>query len=164
MYLADYADPQLAGIGKKLKKVFKKIAKPLAHIGAAVFTGGSSLAISASMLKARADRKSAESMNRAQIAAAYPEAGPIARAYQTAPIAPSASPVQTVTQTAPAAAAVAQYLPQPTMPQYQPPTVVTQYMPEARGAQSAGAQPPWLIPAAIAGAVALFALTQRGKS
>lgn len=69
MQLSEY-DGQLDGLaGRKKKRGFKRIGrglkkllKPIAHIGAAVFTGGASLALSASMLRARGERKTAAAM------------------------------------------------------------------------------------------------------
>lgn len=53
MYL--HPDPGLAGFS--LKKLVKKIVKPIAHIGAAVMTGGASLAVSAAMVQKDAQKK-----------------------------------------------------------------------------------------------------------
>lgn len=58
--------------GFSLKRALRKVGKvlkPLAHIGAAIATGGASLAVSASMLAAKRNRESAERINAAQIAA-----------------------------------------------------------------------------------------------
>lgn len=63
---------QLGGIGSSLKKLVKKVTKPIAHIGAAVLTGGQSLTLSAKMI---ADKKAAQAMTAANKAAAADAAG-----------------------------------------------------------------------------------------
>lgn len=64
------APPQQLG-GFKLKKLLK----PIAHIGAAVFTGGSSLALSAKMMADSKARKAAGAMGKQAGAIAMQEAG-----------------------------------------------------------------------------------------
>lgn len=61
MYMHGYEDapPQLNGF---FSKVFKKVFKPALHIGAAVFTGGASIPLSANMLAQEKARKAAQQM------------------------------------------------------------------------------------------------------
>lgn len=63
MYLAEYDDPQLAGF---FSKVWKKIGRPLVHVGAAVLTGGASIPLSISVEQQRAQQKAAEEAARIQ--------------------------------------------------------------------------------------------------
>ena len=177
MYIGAYDDPQLAGIGKKLKKVTKsvtkvakKVVKPALHIGAAIATGGASLAVSAQMLAAKKAKKQAEAQANAEQAqtAALIQA---ANAPITPPpsVAPAAAPVMPVSTVAPAATAVAQLQPTPTVPTYTPfyegGTPAPQRSSKTRKANAAS-RPPWLIPAAIAGVglVAVFALKGRSSN
>lgn len=60
MYLQGYDDqPQLNGF---FSKVFKKVFKPALHIGAAVFTGGASIPLSATMLAQEKAQKAQQQM------------------------------------------------------------------------------------------------------
>lgn len=60
MYLQGYDEgPQLNGW---FSKTFKKIFKPALHIGAAVFTGGASIPMSANMLAQQKAAKEAQRM------------------------------------------------------------------------------------------------------
>lgn len=67
MYMAAYPDDsmQMGGIGSSLKKLVKKVVKPVAHIGAAVLTGGSSLALSAKMIASDQQKKAISAQNKA---------------------------------------------------------------------------------------------------
>lgn len=66
MYMAAYPrdSMQMGGIGSSLKKLVKKVVKPVAHIGAAVLTGGSSLALSAKMIADKNAQKAASALNK----------------------------------------------------------------------------------------------------
>ena len=59
MYMHGYDEAQLNGW---FSKTFKRILKPVAHIGAAVFTGGASIPLSANMLAQEKARKAAQQM------------------------------------------------------------------------------------------------------
>lgn len=155
---------------KKKKRGFKKILKPLAHIGAAFFTGGASLAVSASMLKAKGDRKTAVAMQEREItmqreAGAALQPTPQATEYQRATFAafqPTTqafvSPPERVVQLAPSADSVSRMLPQPTYIREQ-----SNGGGRRREVVAPPGLPAWAIPAAAAGAVALLFLS-RGKS
>ena len=175
MYLHEYHDPQLAGIGSKLKKAVKKVIKPVVHIGAAVLTGGASLAVSAAMINAEKQKKAQAAAN---AAAAAQEQAFIAQINAPAPpsIAPAVVPPSgnmPNVSVAPAATA-----PPPVQPVYaapqqwtSPPPPSPMYMTqpgESGGSapmtiDSGSKQPAWLIPAAI-GAAVLLAMNMRGGS
>lgn len=143
-----FTEPGLSGL-KKIRKRLKKLVKPLAHIGAAYFTGGASLKLSADMMKSRADRKNAVSMQQAEHAAA---------ARMTAP---TASPYERVTQLAPTAESVARMLPHPTFTRQYANGDGRAY----RGTAPQPSLPAWAVPTAIAGGAALLLLTMmRGKT
>jgi hypothetical protein len=55
---------------KKLLKKVKRVAKPLAHVAAAYFTGGASLAISAQMLARKKQQKAMQQQEQQQAQAA----------------------------------------------------------------------------------------------
>lgn len=61
MYMHGYEDapPQLNGF---FSKVFKKVFKPALHIGAAVFTGGASIPLSANYLAQKKAQEAAQKM------------------------------------------------------------------------------------------------------
>lgn len=59
MYLQGYDDPQLNGF---FSKVFKKVFKPALHIGAAVFTGGASIPLSANYLAQKKAQEAQQKM------------------------------------------------------------------------------------------------------
>lgn len=146
--LGDYEGPQLGKF--KLKKAFKKIGKlvkPLVHVGAAVFTGGASLAVSASMMKAKRDRQSAEKIAAAQIDAQAAQEEPGVSTF--------VGPRDRVAQLAPSANSVRSYLPTPTQSRYSGDGGES-FAPTA-GSQ-ASAMPAWGIPVALAGA-GLLAVT-----
>lgn len=135
MYLAEYDEgPQMHGFFKSLKKVVKKVTKPALHIGAAIATGGASLAVSAQMLARQKAQKAAQQQAAAE-AAEFNRQADILRKLQTpaapalpaptpapvqsapvAAVAPAAAPVAPVTMTAPTANAV-----QAAVSQAQPP-------------------------------------------
>lgn len=166
MYLAEYDPHQLGGLGSKLKKLVKKVVKPIAHIGAAVVTGGASLAISAQML-ARKKAEQAAKEQAARDAAEFDRQAAVLKqiqAPQLAPVAPAAAPVSTITAVAPTQAAVQQQVSHAQLqplnitipsnaPTYGEGRVKTARQPRA----AASGTPPWLIPAGI-GAAALVAV------
>lgn len=150
-----YEDGRLGSFWTKLRD---KVVVPVAHIGAAVVTGGASLAASAAILKAQAEQKAAKAaadqqaqIQREQIAAAER----VAMATATPSVAPAASPTGPTPSIAPPAQLVQQQMPQPTLI----PTMSTMLSPSSSGPtyipvpqQAPSGQPPWLIPAAIGGA------------
>lgn len=144
MYLHDYHDPQLAGIGKKLKKV----AKAAVHVGAAVFTGGASLAVSAAMINAQKQKKAQAAAN---AEAARQEQAMIAQLTAPSSIAPSATPAMMKPMDAAPPAMMK-------LMDVAPPQYATQ--PEAAGPS---AMPPWMVPAII-GAGVLAVVMMRGGS
>lgn len=168
MHLHEYHDPQLAGIGSKLKKAVKKVIKPVVHIGAAVLTGGASLAVSAAMINAEKQKKAQAAAN---AAAAAQEQAFITQINAPAPpsiapavvppsgnmpnvsVAPAATapPVQPMYSGAPSSAPV--YMTQPGESGGSAPMTI----------DSGSKQPAWLIPAAI-GAAVLLAMNMRGGS
>lgn len=172
MYLHEYHDPGLHGIGKKLKKLIK----PVAHIAAAVATGGASLAVTAAMLNAK---KQKEAQQRAADAAAAQEQAFIKQI--TAPQQPSIAPAVVTPSaggTMPVSIAPVATAPPPVQPMYaapqqqwtSPPPPSPMYMTqpgESGGApmsiDSGSKQPAWLIPAAV-GAAVLLAMNMRGGS
>lgn len=177
MYLQEYPDYQLSGIGSKLKKAVKKVIKPVAHIGAAVLTGGASLAVSAAMINAEKQKKAqaaaqAEAIRQEQAIMAQINAAAAQPAIAPAVVTPSAGGTMPVT----VAPAVVPPPVQPTYAAVQPqpqmftspsaPVYMTQPG-ESGGAPMSldntggGKQPPWLIPAAI-GAAVLLAMNMRG--
>lgn len=157
----DYYDPGLAGFSlkkafKKIGKGLKKVVKPALHIGAAVFTGGTSLALSASMLKAKQEQKAQAALQKSMIAA-------------------QVGPIQPITQLAPSADSIMTRLPMPTyggegyygggggggggyFPGPQSDGMMT--------TQQRGATPEWVVPVAAAGAavVLLTLLSNRRQS
>lgn len=160
-----YDDQQLGGIGKKLKKFVKKVAAPIAHIGAAVLTGGASLALSAKILQAQQAKKAAvaQAAKQAEVdKAAIAAQEKIAMAQLQPNIAPAASQTALTPSIAPPAGLVQQAMPVPTMiptaanfgPSSQP-----QYEPLPA---SGGGTPKWVMPAAIGGGLlALIMLRPR---
>lgn len=63
MYLHGYEQSQqLDGFFSSLFRSVKKVVKPVAHIGAAVFTGGASIPMSVNMLAQEKARKAAQQM------------------------------------------------------------------------------------------------------
>lgn len=160
-----YDDQQLGGLGKKLKKLVKKVAAPIAHIGAAVLTGGASLALSANIIKAQQERKAREAQAKAQAEtdkAAIAAQEKVALFQLQPNIAPAAAQVGLTPSIAPPAGLVQQVMPVPTMiptaanygPSSQP-----QYEPIPSG----GGTPKWVMPAAAAGAGLLAILLLRPK-
>lgn len=173
MYLHEYHDPQLAGIGSKLKKAVKKVIKPVVHIGAAVLTGGASLAVSAAMINAEKQKKAQAAAN---AAAAAQEQAFIAQINAPAPpsIAPAVVPPSgnmPNVSVAPAATAPPPVQPvyaAPQQPMYAPSPMYMTQPGESGGSapmtiDSGSKQPAWLIPAAI-GAAVLLAMNMRGGS
>lgn len=164
MYLHDdyyYDGQQLGGLGKKLKKFVKKVAAPVAHIGAAIFTGGASLALSANIIKAQQERKAKEAQARAQAEsdkAAIAAQEKVAMAQlQVAQgnVATAAAPTALTPSTAPPAGLVQQMMPMPT----------TTYVqsggdrePMYETVPSSSGQPKWVVPAMIGGGGLLLAL------
>ncbi len=67
----DYYEPGgLSGFSlSKLFKKVEKVAKPLVHVGAAIYTGGASLALSTQMMRASAARKNEAAIRAAQLEA-----------------------------------------------------------------------------------------------
>lgn len=68
MYLADYEDPQMHGLFSSLKKVIKKVVKPVAHIGAAVVTGGASIPLSSQLIMRSKANAAQQKQNAAEAA------------------------------------------------------------------------------------------------
>lgn len=160
-----YDEQQLGGLGKKLKKFVKKVAAPIAHIGAAVLTGGASLALSANILKAQQQRKAAEAQAKQQAEvdkAAIAAQEKVALANAQANVAPAAAQTALTPSIAPPAGLVQQAMGVPTMI----PTAAS-FAPS--GSQSyeplpsAGDKPAWLMPAAIGGAGLLALILLRPK-
>lgn len=155
MYLQEY-DPGLHGIGKKLKK----LVKPVAHIAAAVATGGASLAVTAAMLAAKKN-KEAQARAAADIAAQEQalikqiNAGATQPSIAPAVVTPSAGGTMPVT-TAPAS-----------VPPPPPPTYMT--LPGEPGGTpmsidtSSSNKPAWLMPAALIGGGVLIATMTSGR-
>jgi len=128
------AEPGLAGFLKlkKLKKGLKKIVKPIVHVGAAYATGGASIPLSASLMKAKAETKGAVAVQRATVAAAE-RAGRIA----------------------PPADVVSRAVPQPTfVPDYSGRA-------EAASAAPSSGLPGWALPVGGVAIAALLLLTSR---
>lgn len=161
MYM-DYHEPGLHGIGKKLKK----LVKPVAHIAAAVVTGGASLAVTAAMLAAEKQKKAqaaaqAEAIRQEQALAKI--MGPPLIKEQP-PIAPAIVPPSggmPIVSVAPSATPPPQYVPMPASP--------PQYMTQPGDAggmtmSAGGGQPSWMMPAMIGGGVLLAAMMFRGGS
>ncbi len=151
--LDDYQyDGQLGGFGKKLKKAVKKVTAPAAHIAAAWFTGGASLALSANILKAQQQRKAQEAQARAQSEtdrAAIAAQEKIAIAQSQSNVAPPVSQTMLTPSIAPPAGLVQQMMPMPTSTG----GGYTAYEP----LPGTGGQPKWLIPAALGGGGLLLA-------
>lgn len=155
-----YDDQQLGGLGKKLKKLVKKVAAPIAHIGAAVLTGGASLAASAAIIKAQQERKAAAQRTQAEQQIAREQIASQER-MAAGIVAPPAAPTGLTPSIAPPAGLVQQVMPVPTMiptaanygpasqPQYEP-------LPPA-----GDGTPKWVMPAAAAGAGLLAILLLR---
>jgi hypothetical protein len=77
-------------------------------------------------------------------------------------VAPAAAPVTNVTQLAPTADAVRSYLPVPTQTRYSNDGGET-FGPRPPAVSHAKTTPSWVVPAAVAGGVALIALTAGRK-
>lgn len=159
MYV-DYDTQQLGGLGKKLRKAIKKVAAPIAHIGAAVLTGGASLAASAAIIKAKQDRKAAAARTQAEQQIAREQIASQER-MAAGIVAPPAAPVGLTPSIAPPAGLVQQVMPMPTM--------TSSFAPSSGGdvpaydvAPRQSGQPAWLMPAAIGG-VGLLALLMLKK-
>jgi hypothetical protein len=168
MYLAEYEAPQLGGLGKKLKRLVKKVIKPVAHIGAAILTGGATLSISAQMMAQHRAKKAAAAQAAAD-AKAQAEFDKSMKAIMAPPagVAPAAAPLAPIISIAPTAAAVSQaQLPVSYTP---PPSArVRQTRPDSWEKPAAplavSPLPPWVIPAGIGGAVLLAVMTMgRGR-
>jgi hypothetical protein len=154
MYLGEYE--QLGGFGKKLRKFVKKVAAPVAHIGAAVFTGGASLALSANIIKAQQERKAKEAQARAQLEAdkaAIAAQERIAFSQQQGSVAPAASRMRLSPSIAPPAGLVQQFMPVPTST-----GGGGDYGPSPMYDSAPTAKPAWLMPVAIGGAGLLAVL------
>lgn len=143
---------------KKSVKVVKKVAKPVAHIAAAYFTGGASLALSAKMLQAQKDKK------------AQAEQAEADRAFfESQQTAPAASPVQWTQSTAPPAGMVRRAMSSsPPWPQANPGGgAVTSFAPSGtefdRPFEPEPSQPAWLIPLALGAAAGGLLLLSRRK-
>lgn len=158
MYLNEYHDPGLGSLRKKLKK----LVKPVAHIAAAVATGGASLAVTAAMLNAK-KQKEAQQRAAADIAAQEQallkqiNAGATQPSIAPAVVTPSAGGTMPVT-TAPASV--------PPPPAAPSPSYMTQ--PGESGGQpmsvgTPGNKPAWLMPAALIGGGALIAMMMSGR-
>ena len=76
------SDRDYPGLSGGFRKKFRKLSKAAAHVGAAVFTGGASLAVSAALLNAERQKK-------AQAAAARQEQALMAQITSPPSIAPS---------------------------------------------------------------------------
>lgn len=177
MYLAEYDEgPQMGGLFKSLKKVVKKVVKPVAHIGAAVITGGASIPISAQLF-ARAKAAKDQQAQAQRDAAEFDRQAAVLKSLQTpapvAAVAPAAAPAAIITATAPTAAAVqaavsqAQPAPMlPTIPTFAPITPAYDQPFTERAttqpvrARAASTMPSWAIPAGVgvAALVAVFAV------
>jgi len=162
MYLGEYE--QLGGFGKKLRKFVKKVAAPVAHIGAAVFTGGASLALSANIIKAQQERKAKEAQARAQLEAdkaAIAAQERIAFSQQQGSVAPAASRMRLSPSIAPPAGLVQQFMPVPTSTSGG--GGGGSYEPSQAYEPIPAAKPAWLMPAAIGGAglIAVLLLKKR---
>lgn len=163
-----YDDQQLGGLGKKLKKLVKKVAAPIAHIGAAVLTGGASLAVSANIIKAQQERKAREAQARAQAEvdkAAIAAQEKVALANAQASVAPAAAQVALTPSIAPPAGLVQQAMPMPTFTSTLAPSYgggnVPAYEPLPAG--GAPSKPAWLIPAAIGGGGLLLVMMMKRR-
>lgn len=163
MYLGEYDSyTPMAG---SFKKRLKKAAKVAAHVGAAVATGGASLAVSAALIKAEKEKK-------ARAAAAAQEQALVAQMMKPQPsiapevVTPSAGGSMPVT-VAPAA-------PEPMMQRaVVPSSADTSYMTQpgesyggplpasASGLTPAG-KPAWVMPALLIGGGLLVAKMMRG--
>jgi hypothetical protein len=174
-------DPQLGGFFKSLKKIVKKVAAPIAHIGAAVLTGGASLAVSAKILADKKAKKMQEQQRAADAAefdrqtkvlqqvsqAQPPSAAVVQSAMRT--VAPAASPVGPVSTIAPTQAAVQQAVSQ--AQQAASPMFITipssapAYDAPFTEASAKPAMPAWVIPAGIGavGLIAVVALSAKGR-
>lgn len=161
MYLNEYE--QLGGLGKRLKKFVKKVAAPVAHIGAAVFTGGASLAASAAIIKAQQERKAAAQRAEAEARVQREAIASQERIAMTQAgggnVAPAASVTRLTPSIAPPAGLVQQFMPVPTMI----PTAAN-YGPSDRPQYEpipGDSTPKWVMPAAAAGAGLLAILLLR---
>lgn len=148
MYLSAYPDPGLGSLRKKLRK----IGKIAAHVGAAVATGGASLAVSAAMINAKKQQKAQAA---AAEAAAAQERALMAQinapVVAPPPIAPTAPPPSLTThgKIAPAAAPGDSFIQHEAEP--------------APMTLSTGVQPPWLMPALLIGGGVLAMMMMRGR-
>lgn len=170
MYLQEYHDPGLGSLRKKLKKV----AKVAAHVGAAVVTGGASLAVTAAMLNAK---KQKEAQQRAAADAAAQEqallkqinAGATQPSIAPAVVTPSAGgtmPVATAPASVPPPPVQAAYVPQ--QPMYAAPSPSYMTQPGESGGQpmsveTPGNKPAWPMPAALIGGGVLIAMMMSGR-
>lgn len=158
MYMSGYDprygyDPGLAGLGKKLKK----LVKPVAHIAAAVATGGASLAVSAAMINAERQKKAqAEAQRQADVEYAR-QMELLKTPPATAPVTNFAPSTGAGGNIAPPAAAPAPYA-------SFAPAVVPPYSATASMDMSAGAgQPKWLMPALLVGGGVAIAMLMQGR-
>ena len=158
MYLQEYHDPGLGSLRKKLKK----LVKPVAHIAAAVATGGASLAVTAAMLNAK-KQKEAQQRAAADVAAQEQallkqiNAGATQPSIAPAVVTPSAGGTMPVT-TAPASVPP---------PMYAAPSPSYMTQPGESGGQpmsvgTPGNKPAWLMPAALVGGGLLLAMMMKG--
>lgn len=149
MYMSEY-HPGLGSLRRRLRK----IGKVAAHVGAAVATGGASLAVTAAMHNAKKQRQ-------AQAAAAAQEQALVA-SITTLP-APSIAPVVNT----PSAGGV---MPVSIAPAATPPQQQFLTQPGGPGESSGqfmtveGGRPAWLMPAMIGGGVLLAMTMMRGGS
>lgn len=134
MYLAEYDDGLSGGW-------FKKILRPVAHVAAAVVTGGASIPASLAIEQARAQKKAQEAAN----AAAEQQAKEWA-AMQAPPAPQPVSHGQLVMQPGSAF-----------------PTMTAGAITSGATVAAPQSMPAWVTPAALA-ALAVFALTSRGGS
>lgn len=169
MYVDTY-DQNLGGLGKKLKKlgrrvgkVLKKVAKPIAHIGAAALTGGASLALSANIIRSSQARKAAQKQANLQAQIAREQIASQER-IATGMVSTPASTMTMTRSIAPPANLVRAAMPTPTYtlaPQSFAPG--GEYAPSpAYEPAGGGDKPAWLMPAAIGG-VGLLAVMMLGR-
>lgn len=154
MYLNN--DPGLAGLGKKLKKLIK----PVAHVAAAVATGGASLAVTAAMLAAK---KQKEAQAAAAAEAARQEQAMIKQLQATAVAPPAIAPTVVPPSGSVPTFSVA---PAPSATPTMAPTgfIQREAVPAPMTMSTGGQQPAWLMPALLVGGGLLVATMMRGGS